>query len=90
MVQFHHIVEPADLKRDFIPIGRPLPDVDVLLTDEHGNRCAPGQMGEILIGGPTLSLGYFRDDEETRKAFVEMAHAGWQPAAFLPERRCRR
>ena len=24
-------------------------------------------MGEILIGGPTLSLGYFRDDEATRK-----------------------
>jgi amino acid adenylation domain-containing protein len=73
MAQFHHIVEPADLKRDFIPIGRALPDVDILLLDEQGKPCAPGQMGEILIGGPTLSLGYFRDDEETRKAFVEMA-----------------
>ena len=73
MAQFHHIIEPADLKRDFIPIGRALPDVDILLIDEHGKTCAPGQMGEILIGGPTLSLGYFRDDEETHKAFVEMA-----------------
>jgi len=72
MVQFHHIIEPVDLKRDFIPIGRALPEVDILLTDEHGKRCAPGQMGEILVGGPTLSLGYFRDDEATRKAFVEM------------------
>jgi amino acid adenylation domain-containing protein len=72
MAQLHHIIEPADLKRDFIPIGRALPEVDILLVDEQGNRCAPGQMGEILIGGPTLSLGYFRDDEATRKAFVEM------------------
>ena len=72
MMQFYHIVEPADLKRNFIPIGRPLPDVDILLTDEHGKRCAPGQIGEILIGGPTLSLGYFRDDEATRNAFIEM------------------
>ena len=72
MMQFYHIVEPADLKRDFIPIGRPLPNVDILLTDEHGKRCVPGQIGEILIGGPTLSLGYFRDDEATRNAFIEM------------------
>jgi amino acid adenylation domain-containing protein len=72
MMQFHHTIEPADLKRHFIPIGRPLPDVDILLTDEHDKRCAPGQMGEILIGGPTLSLGYFRDDQATRTAFVKM------------------
>ena len=72
MAQFYHIVEPADLKHDFIPIGRPLPGVDVLLTDEQGKSCAPGQAGEILIGGATLSLGYFRDDEATRNAFVEM------------------
>ena len=72
MMQLYHIIEPADLKRDFIPIGRTLPDVDILLADEDGKRCAPGKMGEILIGGPTLSLGYFRDDEATRKAFVEI------------------
>jgi len=72
MMQFYHIVEPADLKRDFIPIGRPLPDVEVLIRDEHGNRCATGQIGEILVGGPTLSLGYFRDDEATRNAFIEI------------------
>src|SRR4029077_19749686 len=65
MMQLYHIIEPADLKRDFIPIGRTLPDVDILLADEDGKRCAPGKMGEILIGGPTLSLGYFRDDEAT-------------------------
>jgi len=73
MVQFYHIVEAADLKRDFIPVGRALPEVDILLVDEQNNRCAPGQAGEILIGGSTLSLGYFRDEEATRKAFVELA-----------------
>ncbi len=70
MAQFYHIIETTDLKRDFIPIGRALPDVDILLTDENGNRCVPRQLGEILIGGATLSLGYFRDDEATREAFV--------------------
>jgi len=82
MMQFHHIIEQADLKRDFIPIGRALPDVDTLLTDEHGKRCAPGQMGEILIGGPTLSLGYFRDEEATHTAFVEMDASDGHRAIF--------
>lgn len=73
MVQLYHIVEAADLKRDFIPVGRALPEVDILLVDEQNNRCAPGQAGEILFGGSTLSLGYFGDEEATRKAFVELA-----------------
>jgi len=71
MVQFCHVVRRADLERDFIPIGRPLPGQDVRLVDEEGKPCAPGQIGEIWIGGSGLSMGYFRDDEATRQRFVE-------------------
>jgi acyl carrier protein len=39
-------------------------------------------MGEILIGGPALSLGYFRDEESTRKAFVEMDMPDGKPMTF--------
>ena len=73
MIQFYHRVEPADLKRDFIPIGRPLPDVDILSPRRarQALRARPNR-ARFLIGGPTLSLGYFRDEEATRNAFVEM------------------
>jgi aryl carrier-like protein len=76
MMQFHHQVEPRDLNRDFIPIGRPLPGVDVMLVNDDRKLCAAGEVGEILIGGSTLSLGYFRDEEATRQAFVEMEKPG--------------
>jgi amino acid adenylation domain-containing protein len=82
MMQFHHSIEPEDLARDFIPIGRPVPDVDVLLLDEKGMRCAPGQTGEILVGGPALSLGYFRDNQTTRGAFVEADMSDGRRAVF--------
>ena len=81
MVQFHHVVQPLDLQRDFIPIGRPFPDVDVLLVDENEKPCLPGEPGEILIGGPALSLGYFGNQIATRQAFTTIE---------LPDRRAAR
>lgn len=82
MVQFHHVVQPADLQRDFIPVGRPLPDVDILLVDENEKPCLPGEPGEILIGGSALSLGYFRNEIATRQAFTPIELPDRPPARF--------
>lgn len=41
-------------------IGRPLPGVDVKISDE----------GEILVKGPTVTPGYYRKPEENAKAFT--------------------
>jgi hypothetical protein len=71
MVQFFHVVRGSDLRRDFIPIGRPLPGVDAFLADGEGRRCGVGQVGEIWIGGSTLSLGYLRNDAATRAVFLD-------------------
>lgn len=70
MVQFFHRVEAADEKRAFIPVGRPLPGVEVRLVSDVGTLCAPGEAGEIQIGGAALSLGYYDDEAETAKSFV--------------------
>ncbi|HUH94709.1 MAG TPA: non-ribosomal peptide synthetase [Casimicrobiaceae bacterium] len=73
MFQFCHQVDPSDVTRSFIPIGFPLPGVKVRLIDDAGAPCAPGEAGEILIGGASLSLGYFDDEAETERAFVHSA-----------------
>jgi amino acid adenylation domain-containing protein len=70
MAQFCHRIEDVDTTRSFIPVGRPLPGVKVQLLDRDGASCAPGQTGEILIGGHSLSLGYCDDPEATERAFV--------------------
>jgi len=73
MFQFCHRVDASDVTRAFIPIGSPLPGVKVRLIDGAGAPCVPGETGEILIGGASLSLGYFDDEAETERAFVHGA-----------------
>ena len=54
-----------------IPIGRPYPHYRILLLDEHLKECAPGETGEICVGGPVLALGYYGDPERTAASFIQ-------------------
>jgi amino acid adenylation domain-containing protein len=53
-----------------VPIGTPYPQMEVLVADESLNEVAPGETGELLMTGPQLTLGYFRDPARTAAAFV--------------------
>ncbi|MGW3353566.1 non-ribosomal peptide synthetase [Nonomuraea rubra] len=62
---------------DDIPIGTALTHADVWLVDPDGNVCtAPGSVGEILIGGPGLAVGYLNDPRRTAGAFVPDSYSG--------------
>jgi long-chain acyl-CoA synthetase len=52
-------------------IGLPLPAVDIAIKDDHGADLPLGQPGEICIKGPNVMRGYYRQPEETRKAFTD-------------------
>ena len=51
-------------------IGLPLPSIDLAIKDEEGNSLAQGESGEICIRGPNVMVGYYKQEEETRKAFT--------------------
>lgn len=53
-----------------VPIGEPYPAMEVLVVDEQLAEVPPGETGELLMTGPQLTLGYWRDEERTRAAFV--------------------
>ena len=56
--------------------GRPVVGADIRIIDpngEWGDELPAGEIGEIAISGPSLSIGYWRDDALTRKRF----HDGW-------------
>lgn len=53
-----------------VPIGDPYPGMSVLVCDEQLREVPPGESGELLMTGPQLTLGYFRDPERTAAAFV--------------------
>ena len=54
-------------------VGKPLPHHRVRVGDERGVDVPAGTVGEVLIRGPKVFSGYWRDPEATRQAFVD----GW-------------
>ncbi len=55
-----------------IPIGTAFPNERVFLLDEEDRLLTePGRLGEICVTGTALALGYYRDEEKTRLAFVQ-------------------
>lgn len=51
-------------------LGRPLPNVRVLLLDDKSRPVPPGTVGEICVSGPTLANGYLGDPAATARSFV--------------------
>ncbi|MGY3495035.1 amino acid adenylation domain-containing protein [Bradyrhizobium sp. USDA 4502] len=60
----------AESEMGIVPIGAPFPGMDVLVVDERLNEVEPGADGELLMRGPQMSLGYWKDPEKTAAAFV--------------------
>jgi amino acid adenylation domain-containing protein len=71
MVKFFHRVEKSDVSRGFIPIGKPLKGAKALVLDGQQRVCPAGVAGEIYIRTPFRTLGYYKDDDATKKVFVK-------------------
>ena len=56
-------------------VGLPLPDTDVRIVDaETGeNSLPPGEVGELVVKGPQVMIGYWKNPEAT----AEVVHDGW-------------
>lgn len=44
-----------------LTIGQPTPNNTVYVLDEHGQACAPGEVGEMWAGGDGVTAGYLHD-----------------------------
>jgi long-chain acyl-CoA synthetase len=49
--------------------GRASYDMEILIVDDTGKAVPAGGMGEMIIRGPGMSLGYWRKEQATDKAF---------------------
>jgi acyl-CoA synthetase (AMP-forming)/AMP-acid ligase II len=54
-------------------VGRPCLHLELDIWDEDGNSVPAGERGEIVLRGPKVFTGYWRDPEATAKAFA----GGW-------------
>lgn len=48
-------------------MGRAIPECEVFLVNDHGQRCQPGEPGILVHRGPTVSLGYWNRPEDTER-----------------------
>lgn len=49
-------------------VGRPLLWIDVTVVDEAGTPIGPGETGELVVSGPTVTPGYYADHAATGEA----------------------
>ena len=68
---------PQNAGNDFVnnpkSTGRPIPIMDVKVTDPEGNDLAVGETGEIWFRSPSLIRGYWNRPESTAETIVD----GW-------------
>jgi acyl-CoA ligase (AMP-forming) (exosortase A-associated) len=50
-------------------IGKAIPNTDIMVITKDGKEAAPGEPGELVHRGPTVALGYWGNEEATRKAY---------------------
>jgi acyl-CoA ligase (AMP-forming) (exosortase A-associated) len=50
-------------------IGKAIPNVELLVINDHGAICKPGEEGELIHRGANIAMGYWRDPENTAKRF---------------------
>lgn len=59
---------PEELDRRPTSMGKAIPDTEILVLNEQGQVCKPGEIGELVHRGPTVSMGYWNRPEDTARA----------------------
>ena len=62
-------LDPAEVDDRPDSIGKAIPNAEILVLDDSGRQCAPGQEGELVHRGPLVALGYWNDAERTAQRF---------------------
>lgn len=66
-------LDPERLNEKLGSAGRPLDNLTVRIVDEDERDLPAGQTGEIIVKGPSITLGYLDEPEESCRAFKD----GW-------------
>ncbi len=67
---------PEELDRRPTSMGKAIPNTEILVINEAGKPCAPGEVGELVHRGPTVSMGYWGQPELTARVL--------RPHPFIP------
>ena len=57
-------------------VGVPIPGTETWIEDDEGNEVGPGVVGELIVRGPHVMQGYWRDPEATAPRIREGRNPG--------------
>jgi long-chain acyl-CoA synthetase len=59
---------PDEIESRSTSVGRGMPNVELWVEDAEGRRLPPGEVGELIVRGPNVMVGYWNDPESTARA----------------------
>jgi 4-hydroxybenzoate-CoA ligase len=66
---------PGDIR--YGSTGKPVPGYDARIVDEHGREVGDGEIGELIVRGPSAGEGYWNQRAKSRRTFAgEWTHTG--------------
>jgi long-chain acyl-CoA synthetase len=68
---------PEELDRRPGSVGIAIPNTEAFVVDEDGRRLPPGVVGELVIRGPHVMQGYWRNEAATRRMLRPGRHS-WE------------
>jgi len=63
-------------KDKLVPIGKPISNIKLYITDEQMKRVPPGIIGQLCISGVGVARGYWNKEDLTNEKFVHEVFAG--------------
>jgi acyl-CoA ligase (AMP-forming) (exosortase A-associated) len=60
---------PEQLDQRPTSIGKAIPNTEIMVIDQQGEPCGPGEVGELVHHGPTVAMGYWGHPDLTAKVF---------------------
>jgi acyl-coenzyme A synthetase/AMP-(fatty) acid ligase len=75
-------ISPGQSVNGIVPIGRPFDGLGAAVVDDELRTLPAGESGELVVCGPQITPGYWRDPAKTAEQFVELPGAPFPAERF--------
>lgn len=69
-VSLHRLTKAPDTATTNVPVGAPLPNIQLYVLDPNLEPQPIGVVGELCIGGAAVGRGYINDPAQSRERFI--------------------